>query len=189
MKADANSDVTPDVLRRLVDRQSEFIRFLSMRVGSNAAAEDILQLGFQRAVENQRDLETHENVVAWFYTVLRNLLIDYHRSNTASDRKHDAFFVELQSSGSHEAFQDSELGRAICACMAELIETLPKQYEDVLRQVDLEGGQLGDVATRIGTNKGALAVKLHRARQALKKRLEQMCGVCTQHGCLDCSCK
>ncbi len=179
----------PDALQRLIDCQGEFVRFLSPRVGGNAAAEDLVQIGFLRAIERKEDLAEHENVVAWFYTVLRNLLIDHHRSNAVIDRKRDEFYSELEATGAHEAFQETELGRAICECMTDLIGTLPEQYVEVLRKVDLEGRALTEVATELGTNKGALAVKLHRARQALKKRLKQMCGACTKHGCLDCSCK
>jgi RNA polymerase sigma-70 factor (ECF subfamily) len=32
-------------------------------------------------------------------------------------------------------------------------------------------------------------VRLHRARAALKTRLEQSCGTCATHGCLDCTCR
>lgn len=182
-------DVSSDALRILVGRHAEFIRFLSPRVGSDAAAEDILQQGLVRAVEHAEDLESHENVVAWFYTVLRNLLVDLHRNRASTDRKHDAFFAELESMGSSHAYQETELGRVLCACVKDLFDTLPDHYADVLRKVDLEGRSLGEEAARLETSKGALTVKLHRARQALKKRLEQMCGTCTQHGCLDCSCK
>jgi RNA polymerase sigma-70 factor (ECF subfamily) len=31
-------------------------------------------------------------------------------------------------------------------------------------------------------------VRLHRARQALRNSLEQACGVCTKHGCLNRTC-
>jgi RNA polymerase sigma-70 factor (ECF subfamily) len=31
-------------------------------------------------------------------------------------------------------------------------------------------------------------VRLHRARQALKRELERSCGTCATHGCLDCTC-
>jgi RNA polymerase sigma-70 factor (ECF subfamily) len=29
---------------------------------------------------------------------------------------------------------------------------------------------------------------VHRARQALRRRLEESCGTCAEHACLDCSC-
>lgn len=182
-------EVSSGALRLLVQRHAEFIRFLSPRVGGDAAAEDLLQQGLVRAIERVKDLEQHENVIAWFYTVLRNLLIDSRRRRASTDRKHDAFLTEAETSGTSRAYQETELGRAICACVDDLFGTLPAQYADVLRRIDLEGGDLATVAASLETNKGALTVKLHRARQALKKRLEQMCGTCTQHGCLDCSCK
>jgi len=46
-----------------------------------------------------------------------------------------------------------------------------------------------DVAAELGVTPNNAAVRLHRARGALKKRLEQTCGTCTQHGCLDCTCQ
>jgi RNA polymerase sigma-70 factor (ECF subfamily) len=30
---------------------------------------------------------------------------------------------------------------------------------------------------------------VHRARAALRRRIEQACGTCSVHGCLDCSCE
>lgn len=184
-----DGEVSSDALELLVGRHAEFIRFLSPRMGGDIAAEDLLQQGFVRAVEHAKELGSHENVIAWFYTVLRNLLIDHHRSRASTDRKHEAFYAELESTGTNQTYQETELGRALCACVHDLFGTLPAQYADVLRKIDLEGGQLSDVAAKLDTNKAALTVKLHRARQALKQRLEQMCGTCTKHGCLDCSCK
>lgn len=34
-----------------------------------------------------------------------------------------------------------------------------------------------------------LTVRLHRARQALRDGLEESCGICSQHGCLNCVCE
>ena len=44
------------------------------------------------------------------------------------------------------------------------------------------------VAASLGITKSNLNVRIHRARQQLKQRLEENCRVCAKHGCLDCQC-
>lgn len=54
---------------------------------------------------------------------------------------------------------------------------------------EMEGASVAEAAARLGITPGNAAVRVHRARQALKQRLEAACGTCTEHGCLDCSCE
>lgn len=176
-------------LQILVDSHSAFIAFLRSHVGSQEAAEDILQQGLVRAIEKQQDLEIHENVVAWFYTVLRNLIADHYRSIGATDRKLQRFLSEEVTNGNDRSVLESEIGKAICGCLVGLIDLLNPDYADVIRRIDFNGEELGSAATALGISPGNLSVRLHRARQALKKSLVRACGTCTEHKCLDCSCK
>ena len=176
-------------LQILVDSHSAFIAFLRSHVGSQEVAEDILQQGLVRAVEKQQDLEIHENVVAWFYTVLRNLIADHYRSVGATDRKLQRFLSEEVTHRDDRSVLEGEFGKAICGCLAGLIDLLNPDYVDVIRRIDFNGEELGSAATALGISPGNLSVRLHRARQALKKSLVRACGTCTEHKCLDCSCK
>src|SRR5688572_23111358 len=85
--------------------------------------------------------------------------------------------------------RDPALDAVICECVYGLIPTLKAEYSDILRAVEMEGQGLADVAQRLAITPGNAAVRLHRARLALKGRLEGSCGTCTEHGCLDCTCK
>jgi hypothetical protein len=58
-----------------------------------------------------------------------------------------------------------------------------------LQIVDLEEGKLKDLAQQSGITAENAAVRVHRARAALRRRIEQACGTCSVHGCLDCSCE
>lgn len=78
---------------------------------------------------------------------------------------------------------------AVCQCVGGLIPTLKPEYADVLRAVELDGEAVATVAGRLGITPGNASVRLHRARQARRQRLEAACGTCTEHGCLDCTCK
>jgi DNA-directed RNA polymerase specialized sigma24 family protein len=72
--------------------------------------------------------------------------------------------------------------------MGELIPTLKPEYATLLQKVELGGKSVREAAEEEGITPNNAAVRLFRARQALKQQLERTCGTCTAHGCLDCSC-
>jgi RNA polymerase sigma-70 factor (ECF subfamily) len=173
-----------EVTRALVANHRQFLAFLERRVGSRATAEEILQAAFVKSLEKGGALDDSEGAVAWFYRLLRNALVDHYRRQAAEGRA-----LEREAREAEEASEDPELKGAVCACVGELLPTLKPEYADMVRQVDLEERSVPDVAREAGITANNAGVRLHRARQALKKQLERSCGTCASHGCLDCSCK
>lgn len=143
----------------------------------------ILQDAFVRNFSKLEDLPS-EAVVPWFYTTLRNAVIDRHRRQEVENRILEEFSRQLQREGA----PDSELDREICACVTRVAETLKPEYADALARVDVGGEAVKDYAAARELSAGNASVRLHRARQALKKRLLESCGLCAEHGCFDCNC-
>jgi RNA polymerase sigma-70 factor (ECF subfamily) len=77
----------------------------------------------------------------------------------------------------------------LCACFRELIPTLKPEYAELIEKMELADGDPAQVAEQLGINRNNLKVRCHRARQALRERLEETCRVCAKHGCLDCTCQ
>lgn len=180
------SAATPDksTLEVLLENHRRFLAFLERRAGSPAAAEEILQSAFAKAVEHEAELR-HATVVAWFYRVLRNALTDHYRRRDAEARA-------LEKHASNAALEAPDLGeleRTICECFKDLLPTLKPEYRDVLEKVDLGGASVADAAKSLGISPNNAGVRLHRARLALRGRLEQTCRTCAAHGCYDCSCE
>ncbi|WP_163990335.1 RNA polymerase sigma factor [Pyxidicoccus caerfyrddinensis] len=173
-----------DVLPALVGNHRQFLGFLERRVGSKAVAEEILQAAFVKTLEKGGALRDGEGAVTWFYRLLRNALVDHYRRQAAEGRA-----LEREAREATEASEDPELKSAVCACVGELLPTLKPEYAELVRKVDLEERGVPDVAKEVGITANNAGVRLHRARQALKKQLERSCGTCASHGCLDCSCK
>lgn len=65
---------------------------------------------------------------------------------------------------------------------------LQVQNRDLLRRVDLDGVSPKAEAATLDLTTNNLNVRLHRARQRLREKVEATCHVRTKHGCLDCSC-
>ncbi len=172
-------------LQTLITNKQRLLAFLQRRVGSAELAAELLQDAFVKGVEKGHTLREDESALAWCYRLLRNAVIDRHR-RTSVER--DALARLAQELGTLPD-ADWDLEREVCACMGELVVTLKPEYADILRRVDLEETRIDRVAAELGITANNAAVRLHRARQALRQRLEQMCGVCAHHGCLNCTCK
>jgi RNA polymerase sigma factor (sigma-70 family) len=167
----------------LLDNHRRFLSFLEARVGDRAIAEDIIQDAFVRNLSKIEALP-EAALVPWFYTALRNAAIDRHRRQEVESRRLDQFARELARAESAPA----DLAREICACVARLAETLKPEYADALTRIDVEGTPVKDYAAAEGMTPNNASVRVHRARQALRKRVIESCGMCAEHGCVDCTC-
>ena len=168
-------------LDTLVANHRRFLEFLERRTGSRAEAEDILQAAFLRGIEKAGELRDADSAVAWFYRLLRNALTDSWRRRDAEQRA----LAAVQA----EPHDDEELRAEVCRCVSALLPTLKPEYADLLRQVELEDVPVAEAARRAGVTPNNASVRLHRARQALLKAVQQSCRTCATHGCLDCTCQ
>jgi RNA polymerase sigma-70 factor (ECF subfamily) len=174
-------------LTTLLERRASFLGFVQRRVGDRALAEDILQAAYVRALEHIGSLREEQLATAWFYSVLRNAVIDHHRRSTTESGALSRLAVEL---GSEEpSTPDASTQKFVCGCIAHVLPTLRPAYAEVLREVDLDEASLGEYARKHGLSTGNAAVRAHRARAALRKELARFCGACSVHACLDCVCK
>lgn len=186
--AGLQGNVMPDIFSQLLRRESEFRAFLRRRVPDDALAKDLLQQSFMRAVQQEHQVRSPDQIVSWFYRILRNAIVDYYRAREANDRKIEAFMHELIASETDKTPAFDELRPAVCVCLEQLLPTLRPGYAGLLNRIDLNGESIASVAKDLGVTPNNLTVRLHRARHALRKSLEESCGICTKHGCFNCTC-
>lgn len=172
-----------DVVTALVENHRQFLSFLERRVESREVAEDILQEAFARSLDS-KSLREAESATGWFYRALRNAVIDHYRKRGTETKLLD----ELAAESSDRVDPDVEMMDAICECVATLLPTLKSEYAHAIRRVELDEIPVKQFAEEEQITANAAAVRLFRAREALKRRLVQSCGTCTEHGCLDCRC-
>jgi RNA polymerase sigma-70 factor (ECF subfamily) len=168
----------------LIEQRRLFLRFLVRRIPSPVVAEDILQNSYLRALEHEAELRSGESSTAWFYRILRNAVIDFYRHRKVEDHALSEWARELET----EVAPNDLTHDAVCRCIANVLPTLPPNYSAILQQVDLDEVPLGSFATRNHITAANAAVRVHRARKALKQRLIETCGACAIHQCLHCNC-
>lgn len=174
------------VRRALVEARGEFLAFLHHRLGRGAEAEELLQHFSLRALERSWQLRDVRTVRGWLGRILATTLVD-HQRRTIRRRRREVNME--QTDVEHLALEpDREADEAICNCLHKLLPTLKPEYADVVWRSDLLGEPRDRIAASLGTTLNNITVRLHRGRQALRKRLEEMCLTCPVHGFLDCQC-
>lgn len=173
---------TAEIVATLVANHRAFLAFVQRRVDDRALAEEILQNAF---VKNVDKFDTvRDTAVGWFYKVLRNAIIDHRRRKTAEEQRLAKFATDVEV---HNTYDD-ELHGVVCKCVAELAGTLKPEYADALQRIEVEGLAVKDYAEQVGITSNNAAVRVHRAREALRKQVAQACGTCAEHGCYQCTC-
>lgn len=176
--------MTEQLTERLVENHRQFLRFLERRLSDRALAEDILQDAFVKSLERGEAVRDEEASVAWFYRMLRNAVIDHYRRNSTRSRALEVLAKELEDA----VEPPPEIHGEICACVARLAATLKPEYETAIRRIEVDGIPVQSYAAESGITPNNAAVRVFRAREALRKQVKSSCGTCAEHGCLDCSC-
>jgi RNA polymerase sigma factor (sigma-70 family) len=181
--ARAREPAPPAALAELGRHRAQFVAFARRRVATDADAEDLVQQAFARAAERLGDLRDPQTARAWFFRVLRRLVIDQYARRAVRERKLEELGPSLEVATPEEA--------ASCACALGLLETLRPEYADIVKRVDLHDQPVDQVAVALGISANNAGVRLHRARARLRADLQAMCGpgaAAARAPCGDCDC-
>ncbi|HJV22280.1 MAG TPA: RNA polymerase sigma factor [Holophagaceae bacterium] len=178
-----SAHLPPESVQALMAAREQFVRFLIPRMRSREAAEDLVQASLLKALKTEAPPRDAESSVAWFYSLLRNALVDHIRARHAEAKALERHALEL------DPLEEPELEQVACACIKALLPTLKEGEAKVLEAVDLQGLSPSAYAATQGVTANAMTVRLHRARKALREKVDLTCRTCAQHGCLDCRCK
>ena len=139
-----------------------------------------------RAVARKDSQRDEDKLGPWFYQLLRNLIGDPDRHREGFSRLESAAAVDAETV---TVSADEELFRPVCTCTNAMIAALKTEHAKLVRRVEFGGEPLGQVADDLGITPNDASVRLHRARRALREALQDACGACAEHGCLDCGCR
>jgi RNA polymerase sigma-70 factor (ECF subfamily) len=185
---DEAGDQTPDeaVRQVLAEDHRDLLNFLKRRLHEPADAEEVLQRFILRALERSGDLRDVRSVRGWLSRVLASTVVDHQRRTAGLRRREIA--MAMQNEDAFAVEPDNELDQLICACLYKLLPTLRPDYAQVIWRIDLLEEKRERVAANLGITVNNLTVRTHRARMALRTRLEELCVTCPVHGFLDCRC-
>ena len=117
--------------------------------------------------------------------MLRNAMTDHWRRAEARTRLTDE--LAQQSDMVDDSAVAPGPGRP-CGCVRKLVGDLKPEYGEVLERVEVDGMAVKDFAASTGISASNAGVRVHRAREALRRKVVATCGDCSADGCRDCSC-
>jgi RNA polymerase sigma-70 factor (ECF subfamily) len=176
------------VVRQLAAGRDAFLAYLRRRLDDPELAEDLLQDSLLRAVRAAPELRDDQRLLPWFYRVLHNATVDAYRRRGVRGGEMPMSTLGLDTAG-QVAAPPAESDPVACACFRTLLPSLKPEYAELIESLDLGSETPEQAAARLGITSNNLKVRHHRARQALRRRLEQTCRTCAEHHCLDCTCR
>jgi RNA polymerase sigma-70 factor (ECF subfamily) len=162
------------------------LRYLSRLVGRDEA-EDVAQEVFLKV---NRGLEGYRGDAAlgtWIFAIARNAALDRLRARrpwdrSAGENKSDPAYDAAADAADDIADEQMSVERRLIAqemnqCIRGRVETLPESYQSVLALSELAGMTNAEIASALKTTEGAVKIRLHRARAALRKDLGSYCAL------------
>ncbi len=174
-------DVVATALR---EHAGDLRAFVCARVPADEA-EDVLQVAAMRAVERADTLSDPARVRAWLYRLHRNVIVDSVRRRERQRRLLED--AAREADVAQPAVTAAEQGE-LCKCSVSLAQQLKPVYSSVLALVDTGNATVSEAARVLGISANNAAVRLHRARAALRDAMRQHCGVASVEDCDDCRC-
>jgi RNA polymerase sigma-70 factor, ECF subfamily len=168
-----------EATQTLLARRPELLAFIRRRLPGGADAEDVLQNALLNASRKVGALRDADALVPWFYQVLRATVVDHRRAEARAARRPETLEPTVWTS-------PHEVGN--CACSLACLAELSPAYADILTRLDVREEPAAHVASDLGVTENNLAVRLHRARKALRDRLDACCGCTSAEQCQRCAC-
>lgn len=176
------------LIAQLASENERWLNFLVSKGAGRDEAPDILQIALVKAAVGSESIRRTDTSTAWFYSILRNALLDHIKSRAAARKREAAWLLEANSAD--DAQPDLQKETVVCQCVWGRFDQIHPRYAQMLRTIDVENISPADYAKQAGLSDASVHVALHRARKAMRAVLIEHCGHCASGGaCLNCECR
>ena len=153
------------------------LRYLARLVGESEA-EDLTQSVMLKVNRALPEFRGDSSLSTWIYRIATNTALDKVRRRTDQPLSE----TELESDGDDvppgaqaASVETTAIRAEMNACIREFIERLPENYKTVMVLSELGGFKNGEIAAILDVSLDTVKIRLHRAREALRKELQAGC--------------
>ena len=147
--------------------------------GNEEDANDLFQEAMMKAWRFIGKYEEGTNAKAWLFTIAKNAFINEYRKRKSRPHK-----VELQDYVTHQDSEDTPLTGSLDMReemfkflmgdeVTMAINSLPVDFRTVILLADIEDFKYDEIASILDIPIGTVRSRLHRARNEMKKKLQQ----------------
>lgn len=166
------------LIETYLDRRADLVRFFTLRLRSDAAAEDLVQEIYVRAARVAGDTPI-ENPAAYLYRLGSNLMLEQMRGQRRSAAR-DTAWGETQAMtlgqeqvADEAAADDVVAARQRLAAVIRAVGELPPRTQEVFRLHKLEGLSHSETAARLGVSRSAVEKHMIAVLKHLALRLAE----------------
>ena len=170
---------TPSVdFKSLHDEYRPRVLRYTTRLVGEAEAQDVTQSVMLKVSEGLSSFRGDASLSTWIYRIATNVAVDKLRQRAAqphTDAECDFDENEPPPTAQTPSVETSAIREEMNACIGEFIARLPENYRTVMTLSELEGFTNGEIAAIVGLTLNTVKIRLHRAREKLRKDLEAGC--------------
>ena len=142
-------------------------RTARMLTANHADADDIAQEAVVRAITYAKDGRHVQNWRGYLTRVVRNVAADHY-----AKRAMQGIPVELDDAHSDLSVLPNQFHHHRVHELETALTNLPAPQTEIIRLIAIDGLSYSDAATRLGVPVGTVMSRLYRARENLRRRLE-----------------
>jgi RNA polymerase sigma-70 factor, ECF subfamily len=153
------------------------LRYLTRLVGEGEA-EDLTQSVMLKVSEGLPDFRGDSNLSTWIYRIATNAALDRLRRKTIEppdEVEGESDQADVPQAEQAPSAETAAIREEMNACIREFIERLPGNYKTVMVLSELEGFKNDEIAAILGLSLDTVKIRLHRAREKLRKALGAGC--------------
>ncbi len=152
----------------LVERyRTEFARYATGLCGDADTAADAMQEAFIRAYRLLATCREPNKFKAWFFRILTN------QCHNARDRRRPHVPLENVTAEANERADDRLTRGEIRRAVETALEDLTNEQREAFVLKHIEGYSYTEIAELLGEGIAALKMRVYRAREVVKQRLEE----------------
>lgn len=151
-------------------------------VRNNSEAEDIVQEAYVRAFAHLRSFRGESSLATWLSRIVINEALGRLRNqrrataSAASGRYQEARIIQFPLTTSPDDPERTMAQRQILDLVERAIDALPDLYRTVFVARIIEGLSIEETADLLGVRPETVKTRLHRARQLVRKQLDEQIG-------------
>ncbi|WP_343065482.1 sigma-70 family RNA polymerase sigma factor [Arenibacter arenosicollis] len=143
--------------------KSEVYFFILKKVRDTDITNEVMQNSFLKIHQGINTLKNPEKVKAWVFQIVRNEIANHY-----NQRSESVLSPQEELSATSNSYND------LC-CLDRFINSLPKQYKEVVEQVYLKGKTQVEAAALIGISLSNVKARIRRAKLILINNFNTCC--------------
>lgn len=170
-------------IRHWIYAERDYVRHVLLRHGAEGnELDDLMQEVFYQAIRSLPSFEGNAKVTTWLYSIARNVAYTHQRNARSHRSLTDDLLRHLQPQIDGARSMSAELSgpredtiqRELSALIRDALEQLPDHYAEIIRLRDLQEQSTREAAQGLGITEVNARVRLHRARKALRTKMEEV---------------